>query len=581
MTTKNEKIIIDSPKEPIEMSGSEAMVRSLVAEGVDTIFGYPGGAIMPIYDALYDFGHHVKHVLVRHEQGAVHAAQGYARVSGKVGVCFATSGPGATNLITGIADAMIDSTPIVCITGQVTSGLLGTDAFQESDVIGISMPVTKWNYQITNPEEIPEAIAKAFYIAATGRPGPVLIDITKDAQFGKLNFSYEKCTKIRSYVPEFPTDKKLLKKAADLINEAKKPYLIYGQGILLSGAEKELLSFIEKTGIPAASTLLGISALQSDHPLNMGMLGMHGNYAPNIKTNECDVLIAIGMRFDDRVTGNINTYAKQAKVIHIEIDPAEIDKNIKTDVAILGDAKHSIRLLNTLVEEKKHTLWVNEFLQAKQKEHDKVIVNDLTPTKPGLTMGEVVRLSTNLTDNKAVIVTDVGQNQMAAARYARFNQSRSWVTSGGLGTMGFGLPAAMGAKFGAPEKEVILFVGDGGIQMTIQELGTISQENLPVKIVILNNDFLGMVRQWQELFFEKRYSFTEITSPDFVKLAEAYGIPGASVSDRKDLETAMREMINAKGPYLLEVKIEQEDNIFPMVPAGGTVSRCLLSAEEL
>lgn len=581
MTTKNEKIIKNSPIEPVEMSGSEAMIRSLVAEGVDTIFGYPGGAIMPIYDALYDFGHHVKHVLVRHEQGAVHAAQGYARVSGKVGVCFATSGPGATNLITGIADAMIDSTPIVCITGQVTSGLLGTDAFQESDVIGISMPVTKWNFQITSPDEIPEAIAKAFYIAASGRPGPVLIDITKDAQFGKLNFLYEKCTKIRSYVPEFPTDKKLLKKAADLINDAKKPYLIYGQGILLSGAEKELLSFIEKTGIPAASTLLGISALQSDHPLNMGMLGMHGNYAPNIKTNECDVLIAVGMRFDDRVTGNINTYAKQAKVIHIEIDPAEIDKNIKTDVAILGDAKHSIRLLNTLVEEKKHTSWVNEFLQAKQKEHDKVIVNDLTPTKPGLTMGEVVRLSTNLTDNKAVIVTDVGQNQMAAARYARFNQSRSWVTSGGLGTMGFGLPAAMGAKFGAPEKEVILFVGDGGIQMTIQELGTISQENLPVKIVILNNDFLGMVRQWQELFFEKRYSFTEITSPDFVKLAEAYGMPGASVSDRKDLETAIREMIDAKGPYLLEVKIEQEDNIFPMVPAGGTVSRCLLSADEL
>jgi acetolactate synthase-1/2/3 large subunit len=580
MITKNEKIK-NSLKEHVEMSGSEAMIRSLVAEGVDTIFGYPGGAIMPIYDALYDFGHHVKHVLVRHEQGAVHAAQGYARVSGKVGVCFATSGPGATNLITGIADAMIDSTPIVCITGQVTSGLLGTDAFQESDVIGISMPVTKWNFQITSPDEIPEAIAKAFYIAASGRPGPVLIDITKDAQFGKLNFLYEKCTKIRSYVPEFPTDKKLLKKAADLINEAKKPYLIYGQGILLSGAEKELLSFIEKTGIPAASTLLGISALQSDHPLNMGMLGMHGNYAPNIKTNECDVLIAVGMRFDDRVTGNINTYARQAKVIHIEIDPAEIDKNIKTDVAILGDAKHSLRLLTTLVEEKKHAAWVNEFLQAKQKEYDKVIVNDLSPTKSGLTMGEVVRLSTNLTDNKAVIVTDVGQNQMAAARYARFNQSRSWVTSGGLGTMGFGLPAAMGAKIGAPEKEVILFVGDGGIQMTVQELGTISQENLPVKIVILNNDFLGMVRQWQELFFEKRYSFTEITSPDFVKLAEAYGIPGASVSDRKDLETAMREMINAKGPYLLEVKIEQEDNIFPMVPAGGTVSRCLLSADEL
>jgi acetolactate synthase-1/2/3 large subunit len=580
MTTKNEKIK-NSPKEPVEMSGSEAMIRSLVAEGVDTIFGYPGGAIMPIYDALYDFGHHVKHVLVRHEQGAVHAAQGYARVSGKVGVCFATSGPGATNLITGIADAMIDSTPLVCITGQVTSGLLGTDAFQESDVIGISMPVTKWNYQITSPDEIPEAIAKAFYIASTGRPGPVLLDITKDAQFGKLQFLYEKCTKIRSYVPEFPTDKKHLKNAADLINAAKKPYLIYGQGVLLSGAEKELLHFIEKTGIPAASTLLGISALDSNHPLNMGMLGMHGNYAPNIKTNECDVLIAIGMRFDDRVTGSISTYAKQAKVIHIEIDPAEIDKNIKTEVAILGDAKHTLRLLTTLLEEKQHPEWVNEFHAARKKEEDKVMVLDLKPTKPGLTMGEVVRLSTDLTNNQAIIVTDVGQNQMAAARYARFSNSRSWVTSGGLGTMGFGLPAAIGAKFGAPDKEVILFAGDGGIQMTVQELGTISQEKLPVKIVILNNDFLGMVRQWQELFFEKRYSFTEITSPDFVKLAAAYGIPGATVSERKDLESAMKSMIAAQGPYLLEVKIEQEDNIFPMVPAGGSVSKCLLGPDEL
>ncbi len=579
MTTKKE--IKNSPKETIEITGSEAMIRSLVAEGVETIFGYPGGAIMPIYDALYDFGHHVKHVLVRHEQGAVHAAQGYARVSGKVGVCFATSGPGATNLITGIADAMIDSTPLVCVTGQVTSGLLGTDAFQESDVIGISMPVTKWNYQITSPDEIPEAIAKAFYIASTGRPGPVLLDITKDAQFGKLQFAYEKCTKIRSYVPEFPTDKKHLKKAADLINSAQKPYLIYGQGILLSGAEKELLSFIEKTGIPAASTLLGISALDSDHPLNMGMLGMHGNYAPNIKTNECDVLIAIGMRFDDRVTGSISTYAKQAKVIHIEIDPAEIDKNIKTEVAILGDAKHTLRLLTTLLEEKKHTEWVNEFLVARNKEEEKVIVHDLNPSKPGMTMGEVVRLSTNLTDNKAVIVTDVGQNQMAAARYARFSQSRSWVTSGGLGTMGFGLPAAIGAKFGAPEKEVILFAGDGGIQMTVQELGTISQEKLPVKMVVLNNDFLGMVRQWQELFFEKRYSFTEITSPDFVKLADAYGIPAATVSERKNLEAAMKTMIDAKGPYLLEVKIEQEDNIFPMVPAGASVSGCILGTDEM
>ncbi len=579
MTTKNEKIK-NSQKDTVEMTGAEAMVRSLVAEGVDTIFGYPGGAIMPIYDALYDFAHEVKHVLVRHEQGAVHAAQGYARVSGKVGVCFATSGPGATNLITGIADAMIDSTPLVCVTGQVTSGLLGTDAFQESDVIGISMPVTKWNYQITSADEIPEAMAKAFYIASTGRPGPVLLDITKDAQFGKFNFSYKKFTRIRSYVPEYPTDKELLKKAADLINGAQKPFLIFGQGILLSGAERELRHFIEKAGIPAASTLLGISALQSDHPLHMGMLGMHGNYAPNIKTNECDLLIAVGMRFDDRVTGNIKTYAKQAKVIHIEIDAAEIDKNIKTDVAILGDAKHSLRLLATLVEEKKHKEWVNEFLLARKKEEEKVILTDLHPTKPGLTMGEVVRLSTNLTHNQAVIVTDVGQNQMAAARYARFNQTRSWVTSGGLGTMGFGLPAAIGAKFGAPEKEVILFVGDGGIQMTLQELGTISQENLPVKIVILNNAFLGMVRQWQELFFERRYSFTEISGPDFVKLAEAYGISSASVADRGNLEQAMKEMVAHKGPYLLEVKIEQEDNIFPMVPAGATVSNCLLGADE-
>ncbi len=578
MIAKNDKTKL---KEAKEMTGSEAMVRSLVAEGVDTIFGYPGGAIMPIYDALYDFSHAVKHVLVRHEQGAVHAAQGYARVSGKVGVCFATSGPGATNLITGIADAMIDSTPLVCITGQVTSGLLGTDAFQESDVIGISMPITKWNFQITSADEIPEAIAKAFYIASTGRPGPVLLDITKDAQFSKFDFSYKKCTKIRSYVPEYPTDKIHLKNAADLINSSKKPFLIFGQGILLSGAEKELKHFIEKTGIPAASTLLGISALDSDHPLNMGMLGMHGNYAPNIKTNECDVLIAIGMRFDDRVTGNIKTYAKQAKVIHIEIDAAEIDKNIKTEVAILGDARHTLRLLTTLVEENEHTDWVNEFRSARKKEEEKVIVNDLHPTKPGLTMGEVVRMSTNLAHNKAVVVTDVGQNQMAAARYARFDQTRSWVTSGGLGTMGFGLPAAIGAKFGAPEKEVILFVGDGGIQMTIQELGTIAQEKLPVKIVILNNDFLGMVRQWQELFFEKRYSFTEITSPDFVKLAAAYGISGAVVSDRKDLEPAMKAMLADKGPYLLEVKIEQEDNIFPMVPAGATVSNCLLGSDEL
>ena len=568
-------------QESVEITGSEAVIRSLIAEGVDTIFGYPGGAIMPVYDALYDYRHILQHVLTRHEQGAVHAAQGYARVSGKVGVCIATSGPGATNLITGIADALIDSTPLVCITGQVVSGLLGTDAFQESDVIGITMPVTKWNYQITCAEEIPEAISRAFYIALSGRPGPVVLDITKDAQFAKLQYSYSKCVKIRSYLPESPADKSLIKKAAELINNAKKPFLLYGQGVMLSGGEKELLSFIEKTGIPAAGTLLGLSAIPTDHPLNMGMLGMHGNYGPNIKTNECDVLIAIGMRFDDRVTGSIKTYAKQAKIIHIEIDPAEVDKNIKTDVALIGDAKHTIRLLSRLIQEKQHPEWVAEFRAAEAIEVQKVITNDLAPLKPGLTMAEVVRKVADLTNNQAIIITDVGQNQMAAARYSKFESPRSWVTSGGLGTMGFGLPAAMGAKFGAPDREVVVFTGDGGMQMTIQELGTIAQEKLAVKIVILNNHFLGMVRQWQELFFEKRYSFTEILSPDFVKVADAYGIPGAAVHNRGDLDGAMKKMIDHDGPYLLEVMIEKEDNIFPMVPAGLSVSQIILSADEL
>ena len=578
--TAREKETKRSQQQDVEITGSEAVIRSLIAEGAEVIFGYPGGAIMPVYDALYDYRNALRHILTRHEQGAVHAAQGYARVTGKVGVCIATSGPGATNLMTGIADAQIDSTPLVCITGQVTSGLLGTDAFQESDVVGISMPVTKWNFQITTPEDIPEAIAKAFYIAASGRPGPVLLDITKDAQFGKLKYKYNKCHKIRSYVPEYPVNKEKLTEAAALINEAKKPFLVFGQGIMLGEAERELKSFIEKTGIPAAWTLLGLSALNTDHPLNMGMLGMHGNYGPNIKTNECDLLIAVGMRFDDRVTGTLKTYAKQAKIIHIEIDPAEINKNVKTDVALLGDAKKILRLLTHIVSPNKHKEWVKEFKQAHAIEDKKVIQSDLYPKKPGLTMGEVIRRISEYTKNEAVIVSDVGQHQMAAARYSKFKKSRSHITSGGLGTMGYGLPAAIGAKLGEPNREVVVFAGDGGFQMTIQELGTIAQEKLAIKMVILNNHFLGMVRQWQELFFEKRYSFTEILSPDFVKVADAYGIPGNHVSDRDKLDDAIKVMFDTKGPYLLEVNIEKEDNVFPMVPAGASVSDILLSPED-
>jgi len=579
MTTK-EKETRRSQQQDVEITGSEAVIRSLIAEGAEVIFGYPGGAIMPVYDALYDYRNALRHILTRHEQGAVHAAQGYARVTGKVGVCIATSGPGATNLMTGIADAQIDSTPLVCITGQVTSGLLGTDAFQESDVVGLSMPVTKWNFQITTPEDIPEAIAKAFYIAASGRPGPVLLDITKDAQFGKLKYKYNKCHKIRSYVPEYPVNKEKLTEAATMINEAKKPFLIFGQGIMLGEAERELKSFIDKTGIPAAWTLLGLSALNTDHPLNVGMLGMHGNYGPNIKTNQCDLLIAVGMRFDDRVTGTLKTYAKQAKIIHIEIDPAEINKNVKTDVALLGDAKKILRLLTHIVSPNKHKEWVKEFKQAHAIEDKKVIQSDLYPKKPGLTMGEVVRRVSEYTKNEAVIVSDVGQHQMAAARYSKFKKSRSHITSGGLGTMGYGLPAAIGAKLGEPNREVVVFAGDGGFQMTIQELGTIAQEKLGIKMVILNNHFLGMVRQWQELFFEKRYSFTEILSPDFVKVADAYGIPGNLVSDREKLDDAIKVMFETKGPYLLEVNIEKDDNVFPMVPAGASVSDILLSPED-
>ncbi|MGM0621911.1 MAG: biosynthetic-type acetolactate synthase large subunit [Bacteroidota bacterium] len=559
-----------------KITGSQAVILSLLEEEVDTIFGYPGGAIMPVYDALYDHNDNVKHILTRHEQGAIHAAEGYARVTGKPGVCFATSGPGATNLITGIADAMLDSVPLVCIIGQVASPLLGTDAFQESDVVGISMPVTKWNYQITTPEEIPETIAKAFYIANSGRPGPVLIDITKDAQFGELDYEYKKCTKIRSYVPEQPIDKFKIKEAAQIIDGAKRPLLLFGQGVIIGRAEEELKAFVEKTGIPAAWTLLGLSAMPTDHPLNVGMLGMHGNYGPNLLTNHADVIISVGMRFDDRVTGKVSTYATGAKIIHLEIDPAEIHKIIKADVPILGNSKKSLKLLTEQVKENRHDEWLARFRECDKTEQEKIIQKELFPEKPGLTMGEVVRIAGDKTNHEAVLVTDVGQHQMVASRYFKFRHPRSNVTSGGLGTMGFGLPAALGAQIGAPNRKVIAFIGDGGFQMTIQELGTIAQNKLPVKIVVLNNNFLGMVRQWQQLFFEKRYSFTELQNPDFIAIAKGFGIDAHKVEVREDLEDSIQKMIDHPGPYMLEVVIEKEDNVFPMVPSGASVSDVML-----
>lgn len=560
------------------ITGSEAVILSLLEEGVDTIFGYPGGAIMPIYDALYDFDKQVSHILTRHEQGAVHAAEGYAKVTGKAGVCFATSGPGATNLITGIADAMIDSIPLVCITGQVASPLLGTDAFQESDVVGISMPITKWNYQVTTAEEIPEAIARAFFIAQSGRPGPVLLDIAKDAQFQEIDFSYKKCTKIRSYISKRAVDPFKVKAAAWLIDQAKKPLLLFGQGVIIAQAEEELKAFVEKTGIPAAWTLLGLSALPSDHPLNVGMLGMHGNYGPNIKTNEADLIIAVGMRFDDRVTGKVSAYAKNAKIIHLEVDPAEIDKIIKTDVAVLGSAKESLAMLTNNVKENKHEAWLQEFRDCDKIEREKVIDKDIYPNKEGLTMGEVVRITSEKTNHNAVLVTDVGQQQMIASRYFKFSQSKSNVTSGGLGTMGYGIPAAVGAQLGAKDRTVCCFVGDGGFQMTLQELGTIVQNKLPVKIILLNNNFLGMVRQWQQLFFEKRYSFTELQNPDFITIAKGFGMAGHKVTKREDLEEGVQRMVDHDGPYLLEVVVEKEDNVFPMVPSGASVSDIILEA---
>ena len=576
--------ILELVKDKIEIkttkniSGSVAVLEAFVAEGVETIFGYPGGAIMPIYDALYDYHDKLKHILVRHEQGGIHAGQGYARASGKTGVVFATSGPGATNLVTGLADAMIDSTPLVCITGQVYAHLLGTDAFQEVDVINITTPVTKWNYQVTDATEIPSVLAKAFYIASTGRPGPVLIDITKNAQLQKFDFEgYTKCTHIRSYRPKPIVRKEYVEEAAKLINEAKKPFVLFGQGVILGKAEKEFKAFIEKGGLPAAWTLLGLSALPTDHPQNVGMLGMHGNYGPNVLTNECDVLIAVGMRFDDRVTGRLDKYAKQAKVIHLDIDPAEIDKNVKSTVPVWGDCKETLPMLTKLIEAKNHQEWLARFNEFTQKEIEVVIKNELNPTSGELTMGEVIKILNELTNGDAIIVTDVGQHQMVTCRYAKFNETKSNITSGGAGTMGFALPAAIGAKFGAPHRTVVAVIGDGGVQMTIQELGTIMQTGTDVKIMILNNQFLGMVRQWQQLFHDKRYSFVDIESPDYVMVAKGYRIEGQRVSERENLQAAVKTMLDHNGAYLLEVMVGKENNVFPMVPQGCSVAEIRLS----
>jgi acetolactate synthase-1/2/3 large subunit len=577
MITSMEALAPQLVEKDLEITGSEAVMKALLAENVETIFGYPGGAIMPIYDALYDYRDRVQHILVRHEQGGIHAAQGYARASGKVGVVFATSGPGATNLVTGLADAQIDSTPVVCITGQVFAHLLGTDAFQETDVINITTPVTKWNYQVTDANEIPSVLAKAFYIAKSGRPGPVLIDITKNAQLQKFNCAdYKLCDHIRSYRPKPNVRLEYLDQAAKLINEAERPFVIFGQGVILGKAEQEFTEFIEKSGIPAAWTILGLSALPTDHPLNVGMLGMHGNYGPNVLTNDCDVLIAVGMRFDDRVTGRLDKYAKQAKVIHLDIDPAEIDKNVKSTVPVWGDCKETLPLLTERIAAKTHTEWVKRFRDYQQQEVEAVIADELHPTADKMTMGEVIHELNLLTKGDAIIVTDVGQHQMVACRYAKFNESKSNITSGGLGTMGFALPAAIGAKFGAPHRTVVAIIGDGGFQMTIQELGTIMQSNVNVKILILNNEFLGMVRQWQQLFHERRYSFVDITSPDFVMVAKGYGIEGQRISDRSDLRNALKQMLEHDGPYLLEAMVGKENNVFPMVPQGCSVAEIRL-----
>lgn len=556
------------------LTGAEALMQALVEEGVETIFGYPGGAIMPVYDALYDYQDRLNHILVRHEQGAAHAAEGYARVTGRAGVCLVTSGPGATNLVTGIADAMIDSTPMVCLVGQVGMKLLGTDAFQETDVIGVTMPITKWNYQVTSADEIPEVVAKAFYLAQSGRPGPVVIDITKNAQQELMTkpFAYKKCEKVISYRPRLVPKQDQLEKAAELINKAKKPFMLVGHGVLISKAEQELLAFVEKTGIPVATTLLGQSALSVDHPLYTGWLGMHGNYGPNVMTDHCDLLIGVGMRFDDRVTGNPELFARQAKVVHIEIDPAEIDKIIKADAPVIGDAKEILNRLMPLVNQNDHTAWRNEFRQYDDIEEEKVTQPATAPTSEKIKMAEAIDLLSKKTRGEAVMVADVGQHQMMTSAYYEFKKPHSLVTSGGLGTMGFALPAAFGAKVGDPSREVIAIIGDGCFQMTIQELGTIAQNKLPVKIIILNNNFLGMVRQWQQLFHNRRYSFVELQNPDFITIGKGFGIDGHTCAQREDLSASLDTLLASDKPYLLEIIVEKEENVFPMVPAGTSVA---------